>query len=135
MAPGRGGDDRRPTPISDDDAARLIAGAPAAADPFAILIRRGGRPMTDEQIAEFLCQGGGPIRDIPPSLPTARVAAIPAAPAPVLGYAHRTDHDACFSDPRYLAELPITFRVLRVAPWLLLAAFLLYAMVWRISGG
>lgn len=131
-----GAADDRPEPISEDEAARLIAGAPVAADPFAILSRRGGRPMSDEQIAEFLCNSAQPGAEVPrhelPPLPIARVAAKPAAPAPMLGYANRKDHDGRYSDPRYLAELPVTFRVLRVAPWVLVALFMLYSMLSRI---
>ena len=129
--------------ISEDEAARLIAGAPVEADSFAILSRRGGRPMSDEQIAEFLCNNPGAgaaatsssAGEVPP-LPTARVAAAAdAPPPPVLGYASTTDHDARYSDPRLLAELPIAFRVLRVAPWVLVAAFMFYAMLWKVIHG
>jgi hypothetical protein len=128
----------RPTPISDDEAARLIAGAPVADDRFAILSRRGGRPMSDEQIAEFLSSApGAPTLpgEIAP-LPVARVAdAGSLPPAPVLGYAHPKDADGHYSDPRLLAEMPIAFRVLRVAPWVLVAAFMLYAMLWKALAG
>ena len=117
-------------PISDDEAARLIAGAPAPTDAFSVLSRRGGRPMSDEQIAEFLSHGARPAAAPLPPLPTARVAAqaIPVPPAPVLAYADPRDHDGC-CDPRLLAELPVAFRVLRVAPWVLVALFMLFAMV------
>lgn len=125
----------RPTPISDDEAARLIAAAPVGEDRFAILSRRGGRPMSDEQIAEFLVSAAGaPVspHELPP-LPVARVADARALPpAPVLGYADRKDRDARYSDPRLLAELPVAFRVLRVAPWVLVALFMLYAMLSKI---
>lgn len=121
-----------PVPISEDEAARLIAGAPTVADPFAILSRRGGRPMTDEQVAEFLSHDAHPAAEIPP-LPVARVAAaLPAAPAPTLAYATRHDRDARYSDPRLLAELPVAFRVLRVAPWVLVALFMIFAMIYSV---
>ena len=96
--------------------------------------------MTDEQIAEFLCNdsahpAAGARRVELPPLPVARVAPADATPAPVLGYANKRDHDGQYSDPRLLAQMPIAFRVLRVAPWVLVALFMLYAMVWKILRG
>ena len=97
--------------------------------------------MSDEQIAAFLCSQPGPGSDAAspaelPPLPTARIAEVPEVPAPVLGYANRKDPgDTRYSDPRFLAELPIAFRILRVLPWVLVAAFMLYAMLWKAIRG
>ena len=130
---GRAGPGARPQQaISEDDAARLIAGAPAATDHFAVLSRPGGRPMSEDEIAEFLYHASRPPMVELPPLPVARVAAVPreeAGPAPTLTYASRHDRDAHYSDPRLLAQLPVAFRVLRVAPWVLLALLMLLAMI------
>lgn len=94
--------------------------------------------MSDEQIADLLSSAAGAPRapgELPPlpPLPVAQVADARALPpAPVLGYADRKDRDAHYSDPRLLAELPVAFRVLRVAPWVLVALFMLYAMLSKI---
>lgn len=98
--------------------------------------------MTEDEIAEFLYHTGRPaVADPPPPLPVARVAPAPheahgnARPAPTLGYANRDEHDARYSDPRLLAELPLAFRVLRVAPWVLLAVLMLLAMISSVIRG
>ncbi len=87
--------------------------------------------MTDEQIAEFLSLDARPAPEISP-LPLARVASAPTVPAQLLGYANRRDMDAGYSDLRLLVEMPVAFRVLRVAPWIAVALFMLFAIISKI---
>src|SRR5688500_10549627 len=142
-------------PLTEDEVVRLLSGADTAparprdapwAERFAVLSKRRGRPMSEQQIMAVLAgrvEAGNPPAAVDVSaesrglreLPTAQVAPIPfrPPPGPVLDYSSKSSRLAqrrrAVESTLTIQELPLPFRIMRVAVWLLVAALMVLVVV------
>lgn len=123
-----------PGPLTEQDAAAILAGAsPSRPDHFAILSRRGRR-LSEEEVVAILMEGadGGPPAG-PRDLPMAQRSPVPAVPPVPLGYIGRR-HDrrpptrpAVRADRWSPGTLPL--RALSVGLWLAVAGLVLFILL------
>jgi hypothetical protein len=141
-------------PLTEDEVVRLLTAGASAAPPraapwaerFDVLSKRRGRPMSEQQIMAVLAgrdedgnphAGDGSSAEScgPRDLPTAQVSPVPfrPPPAPLLDYSAKpsrlTRRRRAAEATLSIQELPLPFRIIRVAVWLLVAALMVLVII------